>query len=431
MFQKRIYDMLMESQYWSPGQMLDYQQSQIAQLLRHARANVPFYKTRLDAVFRKNGDIDWNRWSEIPIVTRSDLRDNYVAMRASTLPAGHGPTKIFRSSGSSGIPIAVDTTAIMSAANEVAALRFLENQGLDTTRTRANISSYTFGGEPLHDEFQRSVWGKPWESGDRAGRYVIINRDLPDERKLKLIKFLEVSYLQDITNNAELLARANLAVAEPVKFEAIICIGQKITREHRDLFWQSFGARTLSIYSSKEGGMMGYQCGDSSSLHLNREINFIEIADQNGAICELGQEGRVIMTPFFSTALPLIRYDQGDMAELQSPCDCGSSHPAFRSITGRQDQLLKLPNGLHAVGVLFQKLMTEDMNALAFQLAQTASLKLEVRYIPANIEKHIVTAPIVARIHELIHPGLEVTFKIVERIPLNSGGKQQRVVCEI
>lgn len=82
---QRIYDMLMESQYWPPEQMLVYQRSQLAQLLRHAKATVPFYKTRLDAVFNRNGDIDWDRWHEIPIVTRADLRDRREEMLTNSL----------------------------------------------------------------------------------------------------------------------------------------------------------------------------------------------------------------------------------------------------------------------------------------------------------------------------------------------------------
>ena len=72
---QRIYEMLMESQFWPPAKMLEFQRSQLAQLLRHAKATVPFYKTRLDPLFEKNDDINWDRWHEIPIVTRADLRD--------------------------------------------------------------------------------------------------------------------------------------------------------------------------------------------------------------------------------------------------------------------------------------------------------------------------------------------------------------------
>jgi phenylacetate-CoA ligase len=56
---QRIYEMLMESQFWSPAQMLEFQRSQLAQLLRHAKATVPFYKTRLDPLFEKNDEINF------------------------------------------------------------------------------------------------------------------------------------------------------------------------------------------------------------------------------------------------------------------------------------------------------------------------------------------------------------------------------------
>ena len=59
--QKQIFDMLMESQYWPPEQMLAFQRNQIAQLLKHARKNVPFYENRLAPVFTKNGEVDWDR----------------------------------------------------------------------------------------------------------------------------------------------------------------------------------------------------------------------------------------------------------------------------------------------------------------------------------------------------------------------------------
>lgn len=100
-FHKQIYEMFLESQYWPPERMLEYQHSQLTQLLRHAKADVPFYADRLDCVFKKNGDIDWDRWHEIPIVKRSDLVNEKNDMLASELPPGHGPTKEVYSSGSS------------------------------------------------------------------------------------------------------------------------------------------------------------------------------------------------------------------------------------------------------------------------------------------------------------------------------------------
>jgi hypothetical protein len=43
----------MESKYWPPQQMIAYQWGQLAQLLRQAKAAVPFHNSRMDAVFKK------------------------------------------------------------------------------------------------------------------------------------------------------------------------------------------------------------------------------------------------------------------------------------------------------------------------------------------------------------------------------------------
>ena len=430
-FQKQILEMLMESQYWPPDQMLAYQRSQLSQLLHHARAEVPFYKNRLDPVFRSNGDIDWSRWHEIPIVTRADLRDKRNEMLAATLPPGHGPTKTFYSSGSSGVPIATETTKITVDANSAAAFRFYELQGIDSKKTRATLSTSTETRELLHKEFYYRERGGLSAGAENGGREIVLNRSLPESRKLELLESEGVAYLLDIPNNTEVLALANLSRKIPVRLEAILCFGQGLPADQRNLFQESFGARSISTYSSEEGGMMAYQCGDSFHYHLNPEIVLVEILTPDGKTCAPGEPGRVVITPFFSTALPLIRYDQGDTAELHSSCTCKSKLPVLAKIIGRQDQLLQFPDGPRSAAGISQKLLREDLNALAFQLAQVATFKLELRFVPADVNKQVNAEPIIALIRELIHPKLEVILKPVEKIPLNPGGKQQRIVCEI
>ena len=430
-FQNQILEMLLQSQYWPPDQMLAYQRSQLSQLLHHARTQVPFYKNRLNPVFRGNGDIDWSRWHEIPIVTRADLRDKRNEMLAATLPPGHGPSKTFYSSGSSGVPIAMETAKITMDANRAAAWRFYQLQGIDQKKTRATLSNSTKTRELLHKEFYFKQWGELSTGAAYDRREIVLNRNLPESRKLDLLESESVTYLSDIPNNTEVLALANLSRKVPVKLEVILCSGQSVPAEQRDLFQQSFGARSISLYSSEEGGMLACQCGDSLHYHLNPEIVLVEILTPDGKTCAPGEPGRVVITPFFSTALPLIRYDQGDTAELHSSCTCKSKLPVLAKIIGRQDQFLQFPDGPRSAAGISQKLLREDLNALAFQLAQVATFKLELRFVPADVNKQVNAEPIIALIRELIHPKLEVILKPVEKIPLNPGGKQQRIVCEI
>ena len=233
LFKQRINEMLMESRFWPPEVMLAFQRSQLKQLLLHARGNVPFYKTRLDPVFKKNGDIDWDRWHEIPIVTRADLRDRRDEMLATELPPDHGPTKTYNSSGSSGIPIAVEVTQIWTFANRAAAHRFHKLQGIVPAKTSASLANSVKDPELLGVEYYLKQKSDQSPDAENGARQLVLNRNLTEGRKLDILEEEGVAYLFDIPNNIEVLAVANLSRKNPVRLESIVCSGQGLTVDQR------------------------------------------------------------------------------------------------------------------------------------------------------------------------------------------------------
>src|SRR5664279_4986268 len=109
----QVFQFLMQSQHWTPEQMRAFQQNELGSLLRHARATVPFYKTRLDPIFKADGSIDWLQWNKLPILKRADVAANYEAMQSSQLPAGHGPTIVMSTSGSTGETVKLTITKLI------------------------------------------------------------------------------------------------------------------------------------------------------------------------------------------------------------------------------------------------------------------------------------------------------------------------------
>jgi phenylacetate-CoA ligase len=62
--------------------------------------------------------------------------------------------------------------------------------------------------------------------------------------------------------------------------------------------------------------------------------------------CAPGQFGRVLVTGLQKLAMPLIRYDTGDVARATSlPCSCGRNLPAVGEIAGRFRRFGYLPAG--------------------------------------------------------------------------------------
>jgi len=425
---QRIYEMLMESRFWPPGQMQAYQHSQLAQLLRHAKSTVPFYKTRLDAVFDKNGDIDWSRWNEIPIISRAELREHRTELLARELPPGHGPTKDFSTSGSSGVPVTVTATAIASAAQSAATQRTRTLHKVDASK---NFATFVFPHElkgQVFNDGSTPAWS--FELQDGGTKNIKINLFLSDARKLEILVRQEVGSLSHLPNTAEILAYENNKLGKPLRLESFLFYGQHVSDEQRQKVAESFGARCISIYSSKEAGLMASQCPAHNHFHIDSEQVLLEVLNERDLPCAPGETGRVVVTPLYSTAQPLIRYEQGDLATLGQACDCGSELPVLQRIDGRQDPIFRFPDRLGSEVLIDKSMLQETLRAAAIQMAQTRELKFEIRYVADADATPGAKSKINKHLRQVLHPKLSFEYKRLAEIPRNAGGKQQRFVCE-
>lgn len=421
---QQILDMLMESQHWPPEDMLAYQRSQLAQLLRHAKANVPFYKTRLDCVFRRDGSIDWDRWEEIPIVRREDLRDRREEMQALQLPPGHGQRGEISSSGSTGVPITYTVSQLAGEVSQQAWSRFFRARNLKNTGNWVEFKTVDYHGQPIVKDVDRLT-----DETSNFQRY-IVNKYLRPEQRLDILEELKINVLLTSPNDAEIVAALNKTRAKRIKLDFLIGIGQGISPFQRELIHESFGCSILSPYSSKEGTLMAFECHESGPFHLNVDICKFEFLNNNDQPSPRGESGRVIITPFFQTAQPLVRYDQGDLATLGSICTCGRTLPILSQIDGRQDHIFRFPDRQVAVQRVNEKLTREVLGAIAIQVAQVAALQIEIRYVSASDAGKVEQEKFTAHLRSVIHPDAAYTYKRVVDLPTNAGGKKQRYVRE-
>src|SRR5690348_13884617 len=120
-----------------------YQEMLLVHLLRHAHDNLSFYRSRLDALFRGNGDVDLSRWNEVPILRRDEVSLHAHKMRVPQLPAGYGGIRNFQTSGSTGAPLDIASNALVSVASNALLTRLARWFGLDNSRPLAMIRLFT------------------------------------------------------------------------------------------------------------------------------------------------------------------------------------------------------------------------------------------------------------------------------------------------
>jgi len=106
----------------------------------------------------------------------------------------------------------------------------------------------------------------------------------------------------------------------------------------------------------------------------------VEILDDAGQACGVGDTGRLVLTPLHNLATPLLRYEIGDYATVGAPCPCGRSSTVIQRILGRVRNMARSPDGrrFYPVGVSGIRNITPIRQA---QYVQTAADHIDLRVV--------------------------------------------------
>ena len=155
---------LEQSQWWSPEELLKHQMIQLQALLRHAYATVPFYKKILDELsFDLSQPLTYDRWSQLPLLTRDQIQSAGVLLRSNNVPLAHGQTSPKQTSGSTGQPLTVYSTELNGVLWQAFTLRDHHWHRRDC---RGKLAVIRFGSPKTGigdapDGLSMSSWGPP------------------------------------------------------------------------------------------------------------------------------------------------------------------------------------------------------------------------------------------------------------------------------
>jgi len=426
---RSFYEGLLQSQWWSADKLQAMQRRHLVSLLTHARATTPFYRFRLSIAFDRSGAIDWRRWSEIPIVTRSDLSRNFNTLLSRAPVRAHGPFGDQWSSGSTGDPVTVRTTGWM--ADMVAACNWRSHgwHGIDWSQTLLNRVYVAVPGRTAGET--TGPWGPPWDQRANRGTAIFLPKNTSVEQLLEWIARYQDGYVAIAASWPFELSIKNDRLASPLKLKGFLVRGGATDSYSRAAVCSSFGASTLELYSTKEAGPIAHPCPvNPAAFHVNDEAVLVEVVDDEGRPCQAGVAGRVVVTPFASTAMPLVRYDQGDIAVAGEQCSCGRGLSVIQRIVGRAYDAFRHPDGRVVFGGVPLGELRSIIRAKRWQVAQVGPTQYTVR-LGASPEPDRGAMPnFLARAREVLFGDAEITVEHDCQLSANENGKFKEYVNE-
>jgi phenylacetate-coenzyme A ligase PaaK-like adenylate-forming protein len=132
-------------------------------------------------------------------------------------------------------------------------------------------------------------------------------------------------------------AQAMLHSGEPLRFDTLLVSGDALSCDVAEHLRERFRCDVFQQYGLTESAFgLGVDCRAFAGYHLRETDYYVEILDDKGKALPTGMPGRVVITSLLCGAMPLIRYDTGDVSRyLPEPCACGSSLPLLDRIRPR------------------------------------------------------------------------------------------------
>jgi len=225
---------------------------------------------------------------------------------------------------------------------------------------------------------------------------------------------------------AYILAKGCLDRGIGVPLKAVLTTAETIDQVRKDTIAEVFGCKVYDFYGSTERVCYIHTC-EHGSYHVIPEYGLTELVR---AEPPNDDSFHIVATGFWNMAMPLIRYETGDLVQLgNAACRCGRVFPVVRKIVGRQSNILVTPSGRmlgpSAIEAMMENVLFDmkGMPVLYGQMIQESSDVMTLEYVPLSgfSQEHAEKLRSIAAKH--VPADFNVNIRQVKNINKTPGGK--------
>lgn len=411
------------SQWWSISDQQAYQDEKLRIVIKHAYHTVPYYREIFDSRKLTPNDIQTTQdLCKLPVLEKTTVRKRFKDLQSREWPIKrirHGHT-----GGTTGSSLQLTSDINTQPWQWAVWWRHRDRFGL-----KINDPFIVFAGRgvvPL-TSMDPPFWRRNFSMHQTyMSVHHLTEKNLPIAAAYLCRR--QVAYYSGYPSAIYLIARYflehNIRLPNPPR--VVVTGAETLLSHQREVIKKAFDSDVADQYGASE------QCGNISecenhAYHVDMEFGAVEFLPMDGMPPNIR---RIVCTGFHNMAMPLIRYNIGDIATMSDEeCSCGRKAPIIEKIDGRIESYIITPDGRQLGRLDF--LFKNSCNIEEAQLVQKTISTVNVRVVrlPAyNVsdEKSLIEDMRIYLGHQI-----DIKIEYIDAIPREANGKFRQIVSHV
>ncbi len=407
-----------------PEFVAEYRLKQLRQIISACAKSSAFYQDVFQRVFTGGApapdQFTFDHLCKLPILNKIEVRDAPDMF----LVKDRSEIDIASTSGSSGKPLKFYLDRDRGVKEWAFVNHVWSRIGYRTHHRRA----------VLRGLYIPEVDVKPWEYEPALGElrfspFHLIPNFMDDY--LRLITEYKIQFIHGYPSAISILANhaKRTAWEPPASLIGVLPISESLFPYQRKTILNAFGKVAISSFYglSEKVAIAGELATEPETYEFEPLYGYAELVNDEGeTITRIGETGRIVGTGFVSQAMPLLRYDTGDSAELvRLPSRDNCHRLRVKSIRSRWGQEFIVGSNGALISMTAINIHSPVYARIQdFQFYQDTPGEATVRIIPIPGQESENIKPFIDDIQAKVGASVRFTMDLCDEIATNERGKR-------
>ncbi len=417
---------LKKTQWLTLSELEGMQLKLFKRLVRHCYSTVPYYHKLMDDHGIKVEDMNTlDDIKKFPILTKKDVLEAGNSIISTKYPVWL--LRKVSTSGTTGTPMPIYRN-LFSIGNEHAFVRRQWDWAGIDFRDRCAYLKGRIIAEPGRESKQLYVYD-PVMKELHLSTYHLSKETAKDY--IEAMKKYNVKAIYGYPSSVYPVAKTCLDYGLDLKLKSALLTAETLYESHKETIAKAFGCKVFDFYGAAERVCYIHTC-EQGSYHIIPEYGLTETIPIDGTTNE---RCKIVATGFWNTAMPLMRYDTGDvLMKSEASCSCGRAFPVIQSISGREGDAIRTPSGELLGASIVTHLVYVICGADYFLESQVIQDDLDhivIEYVPTERCSSQFLGEFKERLAENLPSNLKFDLRKVDAVQRTSGGKIKPIVSQV